>query len=275
MSGPVQIKDRRTHPFCIVETPVLMDSGLSTHDKMIYVVLCSFASARNRECYPSVATIAKRASCSERQVRRSLTVLEERRYIEREFALGHATTYGILDLPETPATQSGVTEVQDTPAPLSGEGGTTVRHNKKYLTRGTEQEKDNPPSEGLAEPAEPAQEPGNGFETKYPVSEVPEVMRPTAEYLLLKTGRKDMSLTESELSALRALNAKHYPAVVQRQIDIAVERFTRTGRDLRSLNFVYISEMLQNRKPTLKSNSTPGPRDAPPAAKRNYSDLVM
>lgn len=270
-NDPIQIKDKRNHPFCIVETPVLVDEALSTYDKMIYVVLCSFASARNQKCFPSVSTIAGRASCSERQVRRALTVLEQRGYIERDFSLGHATTYGILDLPETPATQSGVTDSPDTPAPQSGEGGLTVRHNKKSLTRIKEQEKDYSPSGSGGEPPADEPEPENSEEC-LPVSEAPAAMKSTAEILLFKTGRK--GLTGEEISALRKLNATHFPSRVQAAIDVAVERFPRLNRPLSSLTFCYIAEMLEKQQSRSigKGKSPPGQRAAP-REREDYSDL--
>ena len=254
----LQIKDKRNHPFCIVEIPFLLDEGLSTHDKMIYVVLCSFASVRNQKCYPSVPTIAGRASCSERQVRRSLLVLEECGYIEREFAVGHATTYSILDIPERAATQTGGTVSPDTPAPQSGgaalqsgDPGHTVRHNNtSNITKNNirEQEKDSSPS-GRGNCPAAAKEPEKESPTEnLPVSEAPEAMRQTADYLLLKTGRS--GLKESEISELRKLDAAHYPAVVQRVVDQAVDRFKRDGRDLRTLDFFYIADTLRYRKPT-------------------------
>jgi hypothetical protein len=143
----MEIKDRMRQPFCIVEIFLLEDQALSTFDKMIYIALCSFASAKDRECFPSVEAIAKRASCSERQVRVSLCVLEKLGYIQRRFVTGKATVYTILDLDERVAHSAEVPDAQDTPAPHAGGDGTTCRRgrhtvptNKKYLTRTKEQE---------------------------------------------------------------------------------------------------------------------------------------
>ena len=130
---PIQIKDKRRQPFCIVETQFLMNENLSTCEKMVYIALCSFASARDRECYPSIDSIAQRASCSGRQVRRCLGTLEEGGYIEREFKDGRSTTYSILDLPEsssTPDIQSPRTDSPGTPDTQSGGGRT---HSPGYI----------------------------------------------------------------------------------------------------------------------------------------------
>ena len=87
-------------------------------------------------------------------------------------------------------------------------------------------------------------------------------MRPTAELLLFKTGRK--GLTEAEVSALRALSVRHFPARVQREVDRAVERWGRQGRPLSGLTFVYIAE-------ALRWQASRGPR--PPTQGRRAPDF--
>lgn len=86
-------------------------------------------------------------------------------------------------------------------------------------------------------------------------------MRSTAEYLLLKTGRK--GLDEEELSALRTLDAHHYPARVQREIDKAVERYGRLGRHLRTLDFGYILSALQHQPSRSPGGGKPPGRKTP------------
>lgn len=86
-------------------------------------------------------------------------------------------------------------------------------------------------------------------------------MRSTAEYLLLKTGRK--GLDEEEISALRTLDAHHYPARVQREIDKAVERYGRLGRPLRTLSFGYILSALQHQPSRAPGGGTPPGRKTP------------
>lgn len=76
------------------------------------------------------------------------------------------------------------------------------------------------------------------------LDDVPEAMRPTAEYFLLKTGRK--SLTEKNLSALIELDAHQMPARVQKEIATACERFKRKGHSLDTLTFEYIASSLRN-----------------------------
>lgn len=93
----------------------------------------------------------------------------------------------------------------------------------------------------------------------YPVADAPRAMRPTAEYLLMKTGR--IALTETELSALRTLEAHHVPARVQAEIDKAVERFKQRGRPLNQLRFDYIAntglKYQETRAPSGRRRTTP------------------
>ena len=75
------------------------------------------------------------------------------------------------------------------------------------------------------------------------LSDVPDVMRPVAEYLLLKTGRTD--LTPNERRIIREiLDKKHMPARVMKEIRKQVERFTRRGKNLHMLTFNYIGAIL-------------------------------
>ena len=105
---------------------------------------------------------------------------------------------------------------------------------------------------------EPACEPEKGIispdnpEETYEPEQAPEVMQPTARYLLQRTGRKNLAW--SEISALRELAASQYPTRVNKEIDKAVERFTRQGRDLKTLRFEYIASALAH-QPTYKKKS--------------------
>ena len=76
--------------------------------------------------------------------------------------------------------------------------------------------------------------------------DAPEIMKATAELLLLKTGRT--KLTWSEISALRTLAASQYPSRVQKEIDTACKRFTRKGRPLHTLTFDYIAGSLRHQR---------------------------
>jgi hypothetical protein len=78
------------------------------------------------------------------------------------------------------------------------------------------------------------------------ISEVPSAMRQTVKYFLHETGRQN--ITEPELVSIRELDRIHFPSRINREIDIAVERFRRTGRDVSSLTFDYLYESLRYQK---------------------------
>lgn len=52
-----------------------LDSGLPLSQKMVLLILCDFADDLGKNCYPSIATIADKASLSERQTQRVMSEL--------------------------------------------------------------------------------------------------------------------------------------------------------------------------------------------------------
>ncbi len=71
-------------------------------------------------------------------------------------------------------------------------------------------------------------------------------MKTTAEYWLFKTGKKFLS--EREIEVLRELLDKHTPVRIQKEIDKAVERFIRDGKNPAKQNFAYIGKALSSQK---------------------------
>lgn len=76
------------------------------------------------------------------------------------------------------------------------------------------------------------------------VQNVPDVIRPVAEYLLHKTGK--FHFTAHELDVLRSFVDTHTPLRVMKEIDKCCERFIRKGKNLRQLTFNYIGACLKN-----------------------------
>jgi hypothetical protein len=164
-------------------------------------------------------------------------------------------------------------------APRGAENDTpSLRESKTY-------EKKNkilPPSEGPAKPA--AAEAGESHRDPrqlapspgplYPISAAAPAMRQTAEYLLLKSGRAERGLIAKEIDALRALDVAHCPAVVQKWVCIAVERFKRLGRDPTTLTFCYVADAMRNLRPTRTLNRRPAARASPASARDDLSDLT-
>lgn len=272
--------DRRRNWEARVEMNVLEfpKEELSTYDKLVYVALCGYAN-REGSAFPTVERLACNASCSERQVFRALAVLEERGLVVRTPRIlpgkGQVGTlyeiHGFEDY--IPAATADRPDCQSEGADMTDSQGRTDSQSPPYI-RSIEQlqknSKDYSPSGSGEEP--PAGNPEDETAAEnLPVTEAPEAMRSTAEYLLLKTGRT--GLRESEIADLRKLNAAHYPAVVQEIINQAVDRFRRNGRDLRKLDFAYIADALRHRKPTRPPGGRKAQSGGSVPARADYSDL--
>ena len=247
--------------FAKLDINVARDGSFKGAAKSVYMTLTSHADNNTRKCFLKVKTIAKESGYCERTVRNALHKLESWGLIEiteqfiqegsgrqqinsiytligNEAACYHE--YSVGEIPELldaviPPCKNCTTPLQK----VTGQNESPI-NNKDSLTR-------------EAELPELNSEPVNNPETFTP-EDAPDIMKSTAEYLLLKTGRK--SLTESEISALRTLSASHYPARIQKEINTACERFKRKNRPLSTLTFNYIAGALanqQSRKPAGKS----------------------
>jgi len=260
MGNTFKVRDKLEFWYCRVDMAVFTDEALSIYDSHVYAALCSFAT-QGGDCFPSVKTLAKRAKCSERQARISLRVLEEQGYITTEAQNGGVNIYTLTrekHLRNTPAHDAEGT------AQSTGGGGTPCPQ-----TKANELDiKNNPSGEPPAPVGEKNENQAEPPELLLPPSEAPEAMKQTAEYLLLKTGRTGLSW--EEISALRTLNASHYPARVQKEVDTALERFKRLGRPPGILTFCYIAESLMRQSSRAPARGVPKskPRDAP-----DYSEL--
>ncbi len=78
-------------------------------------------------------------------------------------------------------------------------------------------------------------------------SYAPEVMRPTAKFSLLRTGRKRLRL--EEIAVLRKLSATHYPTVVNKETP-SCARFEKRNQSLLCLTLMYVEVALKNWSPT-------------------------
>ena len=92
------------------------------------------------------------------------------------------------------------------------------------------------------------------------VKNVPDVMRPVAEYLLHKTGK--FHFTAHEIEVLRSFVDTHTPLRVMKEIDTCCERFIRNGKNLRQLTFNYIGACLKNQRSLVKRQK-PRVKNAP------------
>ena len=232
-----------------VDVAVLCDKTLSQSAKFIFSILCIFATTNNRGVWPSNETVADIAGVSVATVKRAYKELEARGVIARlerfdEKDGGQTSSYTRIVGYNAPCYDEGGSPMTYPPFTNELPPSSPMSHkeyhmnNKDSFTRGA----DLPTSEKL--PTAPAE--------SFSPEDAPEIMRSTAEYLLLKTGRK--TLTENEISALQELSANQYPSRVQKEINRACERFRRNGNDLGTLTFCYIAGALRS-QPTLKRKS--------------------
>lgn len=103
---------------------------------------------------------------------------------------------------------------------------------------------------------------GGSSKDVYPVDYAPDIMRPTAEYFLFKTGRK--GLRWEEVSVLRTLSATQYPTRVNKEIERACERFKKRNQSLLCLTLMYIEAALKN-QPTWGNKAKQKKREAKPS----------
>jgi AraC-like DNA-binding protein len=265
----IRIEDRRRFQDFRVEM-ALLKSSLSIYERMVYVVLCSFAS-REGECFPSVGTIAKSAGCSERQVQRALQKLEEIRVVRKSPAYRSGTSG---QLANTYTLVGFRNEAVQSVTPKA-EGGVTTSHRggdcqSPQVLPDEPREKEKIPDtlypEAVASAGEKgADAPGPSDthtpylqEIPYPEKlrvsreQVPPAFRETFDLFLLKTGRKE--ITREELALIEALEKIHIPSRVQAEITGALDRFRnpkRLGchpRDPSELTWHYLWDALKNQK---------------------------
>lgn len=70
---PIEIEDKRSRNFTIIENEIIDTAKLTPTEKLIYIILCRFAY--HNKCHPSTATIAELAGVSRRSVFRALKKL--------------------------------------------------------------------------------------------------------------------------------------------------------------------------------------------------------
>ena len=256
--------------FARVDINVARDKELSVTAKYIFTVLCTFADKDKRGCWPSNEKVAETAGVSERTLIRAYKELEARGVISREvrFANGQQTSSYTLIVGHNAPCYGG--DIDDKAGVSSMTDRTRINEQdiKDSLTR----EAELPDMPLVFENGDPI-EPDNPKEVCTP-EDAPEIMKPTAEYLLHKTGRK--ALTWDEISALRDLSVTQYPHRVQKEIDTAVKRFMKLGRSLNTLTFGYIAGSLSH-QPTLTRKRKRKPEIIPevPVCTEEQADAEM
>ena len=253
--------------FACVDIDVLDDERLTPIEKVVFTLLCRYASPQNRAGYPSIKKLALKANCSDYSVQKAIKRLIELGLIERQerFINGRQTTslYKVIGF-NAPCyraraqKEDGGSNTLTPPPTILTNGGqrdvpqkdTSMKDIKDSLTGEVE----------LPDFPDKAKDSGNNTTPHTPNQEVldsspkevctpddvPEIFKQTAKYFLYETKRS--GLTEDEVSAFRTLAADHTPARVQKEIDTACDRFRRHGKALSTLTISYIAGALQHQQ---------------------------
>ena len=256
--------------FAKVDADVVRDKELSLTARLIFTILCTFADKDKRGCWPSNEAVAEAAGVSKSTVIRACKELEARGVIARSdrFNDGGQTSSYTRIVGHNASCYDGVVPMtpprstDDTPPVAQMTHGTRINEREKDSLTGEAPLPDCPVVFENGQPVtQDSPKPANPEETHTP-DEAPEVMKSTAELLLLKTGRTGLSW--EEISALRTLSATQYPSRVQKEIDRAITRFNRKGRPLHTLTFMYIAGSLEH-QPSLakKRKAKPTPAQTP------------
>ena len=289
--------------FACVDIDVVRDSSLSLTVRGIYSIICSYASITNRSCWPTLETLAKDAGVSKSTVQRALKELMDKGIIIRQdrfddkrqisskiFIVGfHASCYNEVQ-GCSPMTTGGSTDDQRGCSPMTNrtipKNDINTLKREAELPNFTKPEKSpeklkdpNPkiePQEILNSENEKNQKNVDNAvylnpEERFAPESAPNIMQPTARYLLQRTERK--FLAWEEILALRELSASQMPSRVQKEIDTACERFLRQGKPLASLRFEYIASALRNQPTRGKKAKNKSQSEAPKKSEiRNCTD---
>jgi DNA-binding Lrp family transcriptional regulator len=110
-----QAIDKRRINFTMVQNEIIDEDNLTVYEKMVYIVLCRFASNKTDRCYPSYETIAKRAGCSRPKCIQVVKSLIEKGLISKEMRKGEhefmTNYYYINDIPKTDTEESSQEEL--------------------------------------------------------------------------------------------------------------------------------------------------------------------
>lgn len=100
--------DFRKRRFVQVTREVIHNEALLTKpvEIAVYAVLCMYADNVTKETHPSVATIARKARCSEKSVHRAIQTLKDAGYIDVINRYDHngfktSNQYALLDVKES------------------------------------------------------------------------------------------------------------------------------------------------------------------------------
>lgn len=110
---------------------IVWDLDLPPGEKLVLLALADQANDQGTQCWPSVATIAKRSGQGERTVRRALSDLETKGHLTRDHRDGTSTQYRVHPCQiGTPDKTAPLPKTTDTPAKLAPKPSRTIKVQK-------------------------------------------------------------------------------------------------------------------------------------------------
>ncbi|MBQ9420074.1 MAG: helix-turn-helix domain-containing protein [Synergistaceae bacterium] len=202
---------------------VMFDTSLPSTAKVVYCAILKHVDSETKKCNLYMKTLAQEVGRSIRTIQRALNLLIGKGLIIRRERFGRdggnvASSFTVISTDE-----EGGCDTKDISSRQERRVNNNTLENNSYL-KGEE----TPPSEKLT------------------LNSIPEIMRPTARYLLQRTGRKE--LKPYEIQALKMLAKIHTPARVQKEIDKACARFAAAGRKLYKITANYLQACLGNQR---------------------------
>ena len=230
---------------------IALDGELYGTTIKLYTVLLAIADFNTHEVIIYIDSLAKKINRSSNTVRRHLNTLIRLGLVERIFRksphnsrMNLANLFIVHDIDaeryanaDENSLKFGRGYSQKLTLPTPKNGGQIIQERfleKKFLEENTLKREANLPKKSNKEFF------SNNLEN------IPDILKTTAEYWLFKTGKKSLSKHETEV--LRELLNQHTPVRIQKEIDTAVERFIRDGKDPAKQNFWYIGKALSNQK---------------------------
>lgn len=114
----------------------VFDSRLTANEKLVCSVLRTFMNDRNTVVWPSVATICRMSSLSERSVQRCLQSLKTHKFLVDQGKSGNGTNCWTIGFPDSPPVTVAPPRQSDTPVTVTPELTKNIykgKSNKKFV----------------------------------------------------------------------------------------------------------------------------------------------
>jgi hypothetical protein len=129
---------QETAPVSVKLMSIVWEIDLPPGEKLVLLALADQANDEGRQCWPSVATIARKSGQGERTVRRALDHLEKADHLTRDHRDGNSTQYHIHPCQNgSPAKSAPLPKTTKTPAKLAGKPSRNTKPQKASPSSGT------------------------------------------------------------------------------------------------------------------------------------------